>query len=55
MDEEDSKRPKAIIQEAIFIDLGCFLSFIHQSFRFLSVYRFPKVALMKKNTKVISL
>ena len=44
-----------MIQETIFIDLGYFLSFIHQSFRFLSVYRFPKVALMKKNTKVISL
>lgn len=44
-----------MIQEAIFIDLGCSMSFIDQSFRFPSVYRFPKVAPMKKNTKVVYL
>lgn len=44
-----------MIQDAIFIDLGCFLSFIHQSFRFPSVYCFLKVVPMKKNTKVISI
>jgi hypothetical protein len=41
-------------QEVIFVDLGCVLSFIHQSFRFPSVYRFLNVAPMKKITKVIS-
>jgi len=44
-----------MIQEVIFIDLGCFLSFIHQSFRVPSIYRFPKVAPMTKNTKLISI
>jgi len=44
-----------MIPEAIFIDLSCFLSFIHQGFRFFSIHRFPKVAAMKKNTKVISI
>ena len=30
-----------VIQEVIFIDLGCLMSFIDQSFRFPTVYRFP--------------
>ena len=42
-----------VIQEVIFIDLGCLMSFIDQSFRFPAVYRFPKVASMKKKYRGI--
>jgi hypothetical protein len=45
---------EARIQEAIFVDLSCFLSFIHRSFKISSVDRLPNVAPMKKNTKVLS-
>jgi len=41
-----------MVQGMIFIDLGWFLSFIHQSFRFLLIYSVPKVAPMRKNIRV---
>jgi hypothetical protein len=41
-----------MVQGMIFIDSGCLLSFIYQTFRFHQDYSVPKVAPMKINIKV---